>query len=253
VRILIVDDEAPARRKVARLVAADPNLQVVGEASGAVEAIERIRAERPDLVFLDVQMPDGDGFTVLEAIADDVHVPQIIFVTAHDRFAVRAFEFCAIDYLLKPYDEERFGAALRKIRRSDAPPATDGLAPELRALVAEIAESRRYPEHFLVSGAERSVFVRARDIVRVEASRNNVMLYCGRATHVLRTTMDAIEGRLDPQRFVRLNRSAIVQIDAITELQPWFHGEYKVKLSDGTAVTWSRRYISKRPDLLRSS
>lgn len=251
-RVLIVDDEAPARRKVARLLANYPHLDIVGEASGAAEAIERIREHRPDLVFLDVQMPDGDGFSVLEAVADDAQVPQIVFVTAHDRYAVRAFEVCAVDYLLKPYDEARFVAALQKVNHAGETHFR-GLSPELRALVAEIAGERRYPERFLVPGAERSVFVRAREILWVEADRNNVILHCVRDTHALRSTLDAIEQRLDPAQFVRLNRSDIVRIDAIAELQPWFHGEYKVKLADGQVLTWSRRFVSKRPDLLKDA
>jgi two-component system LytT family response regulator len=248
-RALIVDDEAPARRKVARLLRRHDDVEIIGEAADAAEAVDRIRAERPDLVFLDVQMPGADGFSVVEAIADDPRAPRIVFVTAHDRYAVRAFDVCAADYLLKPFDEERFDRALDRVRA--ARPADDAAPERLRELLEAFRGAATYPERLLVPGEDRSFFVAVDDIVRVEAARNSVVLHCGNRTFALRTTMEALERRLDPRRFARLNRSHLVRIDAIAELEPWFHGEYKVRLRDGTLVTWSRRYVGRRPDLLQ--
>jgi two-component system LytT family response regulator len=248
-RALIVDDEAPARRKVARMLRRHDDVEIVGEAADAAEAVDRIRAERPDLVFLDVQMPGADGFSVVEAIADDPCAPRIVFVTAHDRYAVRAFDVCAADYLLKPFDEERFDRALERVRETRQ--AHDGAAERLREVLDSFRGTTSYVERLLVPGEDRSFFVAVDDIVRVEAARNSVLLHCGSRTFALRTTMEALERRLDPRRFARLNRSQMVRIDAIAELEPWFHGEYKVRLRDGTLVTWSRRFVGRRPDLLQ--
>jgi two-component system LytT family response regulator len=193
-------------------------------------------------------MPDADGFAVVEAIAGDAHVPQIVFVTAHDRYALRAFDVCAIDYLLKPFDEERFGRALDKLRA--VPSRSGAIVPQLRALLAEMQSTRRYADRLLVSTPERSIFLATRDIERAEADRNNVVVYATGGTYELRGTLEGLEQKLDPAQFVRLNRSHVVRIDAIVEMEPWFHGEQRVKLRDGTVVTWSRRYVAKRPDLL---
>ncbi len=245
-RALIVDDEAPARRKVARMLSRHDDVEIIGEAADAAEAVDRIRAERPDLVFLNVQMPGADGFSVVEAIAGDARAPRIVFVTAHDRYAVRAFNVCAADYLLKPFDEERFDRALDRVREKH-----DGTAERLREVLDAFRGTASYPERVLVPGEDRSFFVAVDDIVRVEAARNSVVLHCGNREFALRTTMEALERRLDPRRFARLNRSHLVRIDAIAEMEPWFHGEYKVRLRDGTLVTWSRRYVGRRPDLLQ--
>ena len=247
-RVLIVDDEAPARRKIARFLAAHPDVRVVGEAAGAAEAVDLIRSERPDVVFLDVQMPDGDGFDVVAAIAKEEGAPRVVFTTAHDRYAVRAFEVCAADYLLKPFDQERFDRALEKVRAA-AP--DDAVGERLRALLEEFGSAARFADRLLVPGEDRSVFEPVREIVRVEADRNVAIVHCAGRAYALRATLDSLERRLDPRDFVRLNRSNVVRIDAIAELEPWFHGEYKARMLDGTLLTWSRRYVAKRPDLLK--
>ncbi len=248
-RVLIVDDEAPARRKVARMLRRHDDVEIVGEAADAAQAVDMIRALRPGVVFLDVQMPGADGFSVVEAIAGDARAPRIVFVTAHDRYAVRAFDVCAADYLLKPFDEERFDRALERV--GDARPAGDAAPERLRELLDAFRGPTAYSERLLVPGEDRSFFVNVTEIQRVEAARNSVVLYCANRQFTLRTTMEALERRLDPRQFARLNRSHLVRIDGISELEPWFHGEYKVRLRDGTLITWSRRYVGRRPDLLQ--
>lgn len=248
-RALIVDDEAPARRKIARLLARVSDIEIAGEAGNAADAIAQIRETAPDVAFLDVQMPDADGFAVLEAIANDAHVPRIVFVTAHDRYALRAFDVCAVDYLLKPFDEERFDRALDKLRAAGTA-RSGAIVPELRALLVELQGTRRYAERILVSAGERSFFLATREIARAEAARNYVVVHAQNTTYELRGTLEGLEEKLDPAQFVRLNRSHLVRIDAIVSMEPWFHGEQRVTLRDGDVLTWSRRYIAKRPDLL---
>jgi two-component system LytT family response regulator len=245
-RALIVDDEAPARRKIARFLREHPDIEAIGEASDGAAAVEKIRSDRPDLVFLDIQMPGVDGFGVIEAIAGDAQVPHIIFVTAHDRYAVRAFDVCAIDYLLKPFDQERFDRALSRL------PATNDVPAQLRALLDGLRSGRAYADRLLVPSSDKSLFVPVADIVRVESDRNHVTLHCRSGSYTLRSTLESLETRLDPAHFVRINRSHLVRIDRIKELHTWFHGEYKVVLHDGTSLPWSRRYAVKRPDLLKS-
>lgn len=246
-RVLVVDDEAPARRKVERFLAEHADVELVGVAAGAAEGALRIRRDRPDLVFLDVQMPGMDGFALVESLSADEDLPKFVFVTAHDRYAVRAFDVCALDYLLKPFDRERFDRALQRARESLCE-RTD-TAAQLATLLGTLGRPNAFADRFLVSAEDRSVFVSSDDLVRVEASRNVVILHCRARSFSLRTTMDAFERRLDPRVFVRLSRSHIVRLDAIDELQPWFHGEFRVKLADGSMLTWSRRYAEKRPDL----
>jgi len=197
-------------------------------------------------VFLDVQMPGLDGFGVLETIAGDAQLQRIIFVTAHDRYAVRAFDVCAIDYLLKPFDQDRFDRALARLTPTGDVPA------QLRALLEGLQSKKPFADRLLVPVDGRSVFIPVAEIVRVESDRNNVTLHCRDAVFTLRSTLEALEARLDPRYFVRINRSQLVRIDRIKELHAWFHGEYRVTLHDGTPLPWSRRYAVKRPDLLKS-
>jgi two-component system, LytTR family, response regulator len=249
-RVLVVDDEAPARRKILRVLRREPDVQVLGEAAGAAEAIAAIGKHKPDLVLLDVEMPGADGFAVLAGIAPE-DMPRVIFVTAHDRFAVRAFEVHAFDYLLKPFSEERLRAALERVRRERAE-SNDGFASQLQQLLAQLQRERSFPDRILVQENGRAHFVAARDIAWAEADGNYVQLHCGAKTYTVRGTLDSMTDVLDPKAFVRINRSSVVKLDAIREMQPWFHGEYKVVLGDGTELRWSRRYVKARPELLRA-
>ena len=249
-RVLVVDDEAPARRKILRLLRQEPDLQVVGEADGAAAAIAAIHKHKPDLAFLDVQMPGADGFDVVQAVSPE-NMPRLVFVTAHDRFALRAFEVHAFDYLLKPFTEERLRAALDRARREQAK-SSDGFASQLQQLVEQLQRERSTSDRILVLENGRAHFVAAREISWVEADGNYVQLHCGAKTYTLRGTLDSMRDKLDPKTFVRINRSSMVKLDAIREMQPWFHGEYKVILRDATELRWSRRYVKERPELLRA-
>jgi two-component system LytT family response regulator len=213
-RVLIVDDEALARERVRTLLAAEPGFTIVGECSGGREAVAAIVEKRPDLVFLDIQMPDLDGFQVLEAVAMD-WLPAVVFVTAYDAYAIQAFDVHAMDYILKPIEPARFKKALA------------------RAL-------KRGPlDRLVVRSKGRMTFVKPTDIDWVEADGKLAQLHVGKETHAVRTPLKRLEQRLVPHGFVRVHRSAIVNVDRIKELEPWFHGEYVVILKDGTKLTSS--------------
>jgi len=250
-RVLVVDDEAPARRKVLRLLRGEEGVEVAGEADGGEAAIDAVRKHSPDLLYLDVQMPGVDGFGVVRCIVEaKLSLPRIIFVTAHDKFALRAFEVHAFDYLLKPVGEERFRAALRRARQQHEQ-GTDAFASRLHTMLAQLHRERSFPERLLIHEDVRALFVPVREISWIEADRNYLLLHCAKKTHTLRSTLDALQETLDPKAFVRINRGTLVRLDAIRELLPWFHGEYKVVLQDNTELRWSRRYISQRPELLK--
>jgi len=252
-QILVVDDEAPARRKILRLLRSEPSVQVVGEADSGEAAISAIEKTRPDLVFLDVQMPGADGFDVVRGVSagDTTKVPHVVFVTAHDRYALRAFEVHAFDYLLKPVSEDRFRKVLRRAREQREQGA-DGSVSRLRDLLDQIARQRGFTERLLIREDNRAFFVSVRDISWIEADRNYVVLHCGNKMHTVRATLDSLETILDQNLFVRINRGNMVRFDAIRELLPWFHGEFKVVLHDKTELRWSRRYVSQRPELLKT-
>lgn len=251
-RVLVVDDEAPARRKILRLLRQEPDVQVLGEADGAEAAVAAIEKHKPDVVFLDVQMPGADGFGVVQALAagPTKSMPRIIFVTAHDQYALRAFEVHAFDYLLKPFSEERFRAALERVREEQAQ-TNAAFASQLQMLMQELQRERSYSERILVQENGRARFVGAKDIAWIEAVGNYLTLHSGGKTYTVRGTLEAMSDVLDPKDFVRINRSSVVRLDAIRELLPWFHGEYKVLLADGTELRWSRRYVKQRPELLK--
>lgn len=250
-RVIVVDDEPAARRKVIRFLREHSDVEIAGEAQNGRQAVERIAAFEPDLVFLDVQMPDMDGFAVVDAIAGSERIPAIVFVTAYDEFALRAFEVSALDYLLKPFDRERFERALERARRTVAVTADSGQAQLLHLLEA-VRRPGQYLRRILVPAEGRSIFVNVADIVRLEADRNNVAIYSRRGTFAIRSTLEALEEKLDPGQFVRVHRSHLVNLDAIKEVHPWFHGDQKLSLHDGTELMWSRRYALKRPDLMQS-
>jgi two-component system LytT family response regulator len=243
-RVLVVDDEAPARSKILRFLEGDPEVEVVGEASNGPEAVEKIAAAKPDLVYLDIQMPGMDGFEVIGALAPPV--PRIVFVTAYDQYAIQAFDVHAFGYLLKPFDRARFERVLADAKRQLA--ERDSSAA-LKALLADIG--KRQPQRLLIQDKERAFFLATDRIDWVEAQRNYLEIHSGGRAHTMRGTIESLEERLDAAQFVRVNRSALVRIDFIRELRTWFHGEYKVVLESGETLTWTRRYLNRRPDLLR--
>jgi two-component system, LytTR family, response regulator len=248
IRVMIVDDERAARQKIRRYLDAAPDLEIVGEAASGREAVQAIECERPDLVFLDVQMPGLDGFGVLAAL-DFEPLPQVVFVTAHDQFALRAFEVHALDYLLKPFDAGRFQKVLDRAREHLRRRRDSG-GEELSRLLAQLTGKPRYLERLLIHVDERAFFLQVERIQWIGAARNYVTLHAGGEAYTLRGTIEGLSRRLDPARFVRVNRSQIVNLDSVKELQPWFHGEYRLILKDGTEMSWSRRYLDRASDLL---
>jgi two-component system LytT family response regulator len=249
IRTLIVDDEPLARARIRTLLDSEPDVSVVGECGDGRDAVAVLRAQQPDLVFLDVQMPVLDGFGVVEAVGPE-RLPALIFVTAHDRYALRAFEVHALDYLLKPFDRERFRGAVARARDRLARADRAAADRQLLALLEEVRAARQAPQRLAVKEDGRVFFVRLEDVDWIEAAGNYVRLHVAAAVHLLRETMTALEERLPPERFVRIHRSAIVQIDRIRELEPWFHGDYRVLLHDGTALTLSRGYRPKLQERL---
>jgi two-component system, LytTR family, response regulator len=249
IRTVIVDDEPLARTRIRSLLEREPDIVIVGECADGRQAVNDLRQLEPDLVFLDVQMPALDGFGVLEAL-DNERLPAVIFVTAHDRYALRAFEVHALDYLLKPFDRERFQKALERVRNQLERAETAASRQRLLALLEDVQAARKPLQRVVIKSEGRVFFVRVEDIDWIEAAGNYLRLHVGRETHLLRETMNGLEGRLDPAQFVRIHRSTMVQFDRIRELQPWFHGDYRVLLRDGTELTLSRGYRQKLQELL---
>jgi two-component system, LytTR family, response regulator len=239
-RAVIVDDEPLARQYVKQLLATDRDVEVVGECGNPREAAALLAREASDLLFLDIEMPEGDGFALLQSLPTPP--PVVVFVTAHDRYAVRAFEVQAFDYLLKPFDDERFSQVLTRAKRRVHSERRDEMLSELKQMMGEMKSRDQYLERILVRTGERSYFVPTTDVQWVEAQANYVRIHAGTTAHLLRDSIGAIEERLDPRRFRRIHRSAIVNLDHVQELQPWFHGEHRVILKNGTELRVSRTY-----------
>jgi two-component system, LytTR family, response regulator len=239
-KVLIVDDERLARAKLRRFLSESPEVRVVGEAATGTEALKRIHEQRPDLVFLDIRMPAMDGFEILEKLPPDAR-PAIVFVTAHDEHAVRAFDAEAVDYLLKPFDRSRLRRALDRTRlaRKRDPEELLGI---LRRLTALAAPERRALRRIAVRSEGRLHSYRVEDIHWFEGADNYVRLHTGRGVHGIRETLSELERRLDPERFVRIHRSAIVGIDAIREVESLFHGDFAVVLRTGERLAVGRTY-----------
>ena len=244
IRALIVDDEPLARQRLRMLLAPEDWLEVVGDAADGTSAVNAIQKLRPDLVFLDVEMPGANGFDVIDAIGAD-KMPFVVFVTAYDKYAIRAFDVHAVDYLLKPFDKERFHQALARARQQLEQRSTGELERRLLALVQDLKPAHQKLERFVIKSGGRVFFVRSEEIDWIEAAGNYVKLHVGAEAHLFRETMNALEARLNSDTFYRIHRSHIVNIERVKELQPWFNGEYVVFLKDGTRLTLSRGYREK--------
>lgn len=249
IRAMVVDDEAMARERVVSLLRQEQDIELIGECSDGEQAVNAINSQQPDLVFLDVQMPAVDGFRVIEQVGPD-KMPAVVFVTAYDEYAVRAFEVHALDYLLKPFGRERFQQTLQHARSHVERRRAGDLGKRLMALVQDIKPEPQKLDRLVVKSGGRVFFLRTEDIVWIEAAGNYVRLHLGDDSHLFRETMNGIEARLDPRRFVRIHRSRIVNSDRIKELQPWFNGEYVVVLQNGTRLTLSRGYREKLQERL---
>jgi len=246
---LVADDEPLARERLSGLLSQEPDIEVVGQARDGEEAVTAIHDDSPDLVFLDVQMPQMSGFDVIEAVGSD-KMPLVIFVTAYDQHALKAFQVRALDYLLKPFDRERFKDALSRARKQLERDENGDLGRRLLALVKDLRRDQPKSDRLVVKSGGRLFFLRTDEIDWVEAAGNYVRLHVGPGSHLLRETMNAIEGRLDPEKFFRIHRSRIVNMERIQELQPWLNGEYAVLLRTGTRLTLSRGYREKLQDRL---
>ena len=218
-RVVLVDDEPPARKKLRHLLSAHPDFRVVGEAGTFAEARAVLAAERPDVVFLDIQLGPRNGMELAAGLEE----AAVVFVTAYDQYAAQAFRVQAFDYLLKPVAPDVFDELLGRLRQRAA----------------------AYVKRFLVEGRPGTVeFVAVEEVDWFESARNYVVLHCGAETHIIRSSLEAVQRRLDPGAFARANRSAIVNVAAIACLRPWTNGEFKIQLRTGEEIPWSRRYVS---------
>jgi two-component system, LytTR family, response regulator len=249
IRALIADDEALARKFIRRMLKDDHDVEIVGECSNGKEAVAMIRKQKPDIVFLDVQMPEMDGFAVLQSIGIE-RLPQIIFATAYEQYAIRAFELHALDYLLKPFDQARFKDAIKHAKQRFQSERRSEGRTQISALLESIKNRRQYLDRLVIKAGGRITFLSTDEINWIEADDKYVHLHAGKITPMVRQTLSAMETQLDPRKFRRIHRSAIVNIGRIKELQPLFSGEYSILLEDGTKLTLSRNYKDKLFELL---
>jgi two-component system, LytTR family, response regulator len=241
IRVAIVDDEPLARERLRDVLVPLPDVTIVAEAADGHAAVEMLRGERPTLVFLDVQMPELDGFGVLSALAPEERPAAVVFVTAYDRYAIRAFEVNAIDYVLKPYTAERLGAALERARERLGEPQDRRLS-RMDALLATMAARDRVPDRIAVRTRDAVEFVRVAEIDWIRADGNYCLVHVGKSEHRTRGTISEIEERLRPAGFVRIHRSYVVNEDRIYRVEPWAGGEYVLVLRDGTKINTGRGY-----------
>lgn len=250
-RVLIADDEPLARERMRFLLARHPGMRVVRECVDGDEALAAIRQERPDIAFLDISMPGRTGVDVAEALLDDAAAPVVVFVTAHDEFAVRAFEVAAVDFLVKPVDRERFDSMLVRLERRLTGAGHRIAADELARLFGALRERSDYPTRFVVRGTRGHYFVRVDDIESATASGNYVQLLADGRAHLVRETMRSMEERLDPARFIRVHRSTILCIDRIARVEPLGHGLYRLVMRSGARFESSVSYGARIHELLR--
>lgn len=258
IKTLIADDEPLAREKLRTLLDKDADIDLVAECSDGTETIAAIKKYSPELVFLDVQMPELDGFGVLESMDVSNGAPNIIFVTAYDQYALKAFEFHALDYLLKPFDRERFQKALRRAKTHIRKEKSGEVNEKLLALLEDLKtggqnHNSKYLERLVIKSAGRVIFLKIDEIDWIEAAGNYVRLHIGKESHLLRDTMNGIEAKLNPDEFLRIHRSTIIRIDRIKELQPWVQGEYVLTLQNGAQLTSSRSYRQRLSEFMANS
>jgi two-component system, LytTR family, response regulator len=247
---LIVDDEPLARERLLGLLSNETDIEVLGQCRDGEEAVSAIHERHPDLVLLDVEMPRMDGFEVIDTIGPE-RMPMVIFVTAYDQHAIKAFQVRALDYLLKPFDRDRFSDALQRARTQIESQTNGDLGKRLLALMKDLKRDAPKTDRLVVKSGGRLFFLRADEIDWIEAAGNYVRLHVGNQSHLLRETMNAIEARLDPERFFRIHRCRIVNVERIQEMQPWLNGEYSVVLRTGVRLTLSRGYREKLQEKLK--
>jgi two-component system LytT family response regulator len=249
IRAVIADDEPLARRRIRRMLAHDPEVDVVGDCGNGKDAVATIKSLNPNLLFLDVQMPEVDGFDVLESI-DPNRMPFVIFVTAYDQYALRAFDVSAVDYLVKPFDRARFEKALARAKSRLATERAGDFSQQTLALLEELKARTNHVERLVIKAGGRAFFLKTEEIDWIEAEGKYVRLHVGKESYLLREAIGSMEAQLDPKKFPRIHRSSIVNIDRVRELQPWFHNEYRVILKDGTELMLSRSCRKRLGELL---
>lgn len=249
IRALIADDEPFARRFVRELLTADDEVEICGECDNGLAVIEAVQAEKPDLLLLDVQMPEMDGFTALAALGDEAP-PLVVFITAYDQYALKAFESFALDYLLKPFDEERFARTLSRVKAQWRGQTHTAAAERTRALMQEVAAERPELQRLLVKTGGRVLFLRFDEIEWIAAEGNYARIYTKDNNYLTRETLGNLEARLLPNGFVRIHRATIVNRDCVRELQPLANGEQRLQLNSGAKLIVSRRFRDKAGRLL---
>ena len=252
IRTLVADDEPIARARVVSLLRGEEDIELVCECATGEEARAAIEHEQLDLLFLDIQMPEVTGIDLARTIQTNGE-PAVVFVTAYDQYAIRAFEVHALDYLLKPFDEERFQNALQRAKEQLRSESAGALEQRLMALLENLKAGQSHVDRLLVKASGRVLFLKTDEIDWIEASGNYVRLHVGRESYLFRETMNAMEGKLDPAKFLRIHRSTLVNIDRIKEMQPWFSGEHVILLRDGTELRLSRGYRERFEERLKST
>ena len=240
-RALIVDDEPLARKRIRRMLSGEPDMTVVGERADGLSAVTAINDLSPDLVFLDVQMPDMNGLEVIQALGPR-RLPALVFVTAYDSYALQAFEAEALDYLLKPFDPMRFRETLQRVRRRLAQPASAEINDQIRQLASRFGAETKHLQRLVVRTGDRVLLLNVGEVDWLEAAGNYVAVHTGKQTHIVRDSLAHLEARLDPEHFGRIHRSTVVNLDRIRELRPHWHGDYKLILQSGQVLALSRRY-----------
>jgi two-component system LytT family response regulator len=248
-RVLVADDEPLARKLIRRFLKQEPDVELLGECGDGKETVAMIRNTKPDLLFLDVQMPELDGFAVLDTLGA-ADMPQVIFTTAYESYAIRAFELHALDYLLKPFDQVRFKAAMQHARERlrNHRPGEEGV--QIGSLLETIKAQQQHLDRLIIKADGRITFLNTHDIEWIEADDKYVYLHTAKGKKMVRQTLSSMEAQLDPKRFRRIHRSAVVNVERIKEMQPLFNGEHSVLMDDGTKLTLSRTYKDKLFELL---
>jgi len=241
IKAVIIDDEPLARKRISQLLTKEPNVKIVAECGDGLAAISAINEHQPDLMFLDVQMPEVSGFDVLTALDAD-SAPAVIFVTAYDQFTIQAFDFSAVDYLLKPFTEDRFRQAVSRARERLRNESKNYSDSSLLRLLDHLKLNNRFLERLIVTHNNRLILVPVGDVEWVETYGNYLKIHTAGKTHLLRETMNNLAARIDPEKFIRIHRSTLVNLDLIEEIQPMFGGQYTVIMRSGAELTLSRNY-----------
>lgn len=242
IRAIIIDDELLARKRVRQLLAEEADCEIIAECANGLEAIEAISEHQPDLIFLDVQMPEINGFEVLQELKDSTRMPAVIFVTAHDQFTLKAFDAHAVDYILKPFSVERFQQAFIRAWKKLRPETIRESNEQISLLLEHLKLKERFLDRLIVNHKNRLILVPVNDVDWIESYGNYLRIHSDGKIYLLRETMNNLAERLDPEKFLRIHRSTLVKLDRIKELQPMFGGQYTVVLHEGTTLTLSRNY-----------